>query len=65
MLKLMDKKIDNFTLLNLVYLDIYLYEYFRISIVLMIFVNYRGGDYWFFRHSKWNGLTVADLVFPW
>ncbi|XP_053393211.1 heparan-alpha-glucosaminide N-acetyltransferase-like isoform X2 [Mercenaria mercenaria] len=36
-----------------------------ISIVVMIFVNYRGGDYWFFRHSKWNGLTVADLVFPW
>ncbi|XP_060579970.1 heparan-alpha-glucosaminide N-acetyltransferase-like isoform X4 [Ruditapes philippinarum] len=36
-----------------------------ISIVLMIFVNYRGGDYWFFRHSKWNGLTVADIVFPW
>ena len=19
----------------------------------------------FFNHSKWNGLTVADLVFPW
>ncbi|XP_052783021.1 heparan-alpha-glucosaminide N-acetyltransferase-like [Mya arenaria] len=36
-----------------------------ISIVLMIFVNYRGGYYWFFKHSKWNGLTVADLVFPW
>lgn len=36
-----------------------------ISIVVMIFVNYRGGDYWFFKHSKWNGLTVADLVFPW
>ena len=31
----------------------------------MIFVNYGGGGYWFFNHSKWNGLTVADLVFPW
>lgn len=36
-----------------------------ISIAVMIFVNYGGGDYWFFRHSPWNGLTVADLVFPW
>lgn len=31
----------------------------------MCFVNYDGGGYWFFNHSKWNGLTVADLVFPW
>jgi len=31
----------------------------------MIFVNYGGGGYWFFGHSKWNGLTFADLVFPW
>ncbi len=31
----------------------------------MIFVNYGGGGYWFFNHSVWNGLTVADLVFPW
>ncbi|XP_043227735.1 heparan-alpha-glucosaminide N-acetyltransferase-like [Amphibalanus amphitrite] len=31
----------------------------------MIFVNYGGGRYWFFRHAPWNGLTVADLVFPW
>ena len=36
-----------------------------ISLVVMIFVNYGGGQYWFFQHSKWNGLTVADLVFPW
>jgi heparan-alpha-glucosaminide N-acetyltransferase len=35
------------------------------SIVIMIFVNYGGGGYWFFNHSTWNGLTVADLVFPW
>ncbi|XP_012939441.1 heparan-alpha-glucosaminide N-acetyltransferase [Aplysia californica] len=36
-----------------------------IAIIIMIFVNYGGGKYWFFKHSKWNGLTVADLVFPW
>ena len=36
-----------------------------LSLVIMIFVNYGGGGYWFFKHSKWNGLTVADLVFPW
>ncbi|XP_064638984.1 heparan-alpha-glucosaminide N-acetyltransferase-like [Lineus longissimus] len=36
-----------------------------VSIVVMIFVNYGGGGYWFFRHSSWNGVTVADLVFPW
>ncbi|XP_076440485.1 heparan-alpha-glucosaminide N-acetyltransferase-like isoform X2 [Babylonia areolata] len=36
-----------------------------LSIVVMIFVNYQGGRYWFFQHSKWNGLTMADLVFPW
>ena len=35
------------------------------AIVIMIFVNYGGGGYWFFDHSKWYGLTVADLVFPW
>ncbi|XP_015253117.1 PREDICTED: heparan-alpha-glucosaminide N-acetyltransferase-like [Cyprinodon variegatus] len=36
-----------------------------ISLVIMVFVNYGGGRYWFFKHSSWNGLTVADLVFPW
>lgn len=36
-----------------------------LCLIVMIFVNFRGGNYWFFRHSKWNGLTVADLVFPW
>ncbi len=34
-------------------------------LTIMIFVNYGGGGYWFFDHSAWNGLTVADLVFPW
>jgi len=36
-----------------------------LSIVIMIFVNYGGGSYWFFNHSVWDGLTLADLVFPW
>ncbi|XP_070543921.1 heparan-alpha-glucosaminide N-acetyltransferase-like isoform X2 [Ptychodera flava] len=36
-----------------------------ISIVVMIFANLGGGEYWFFKHSRWNGLTIADLVFPW
>ncbi|XP_042882436.1 heparan-alpha-glucosaminide N-acetyltransferase-like [Penaeus japonicus] len=36
-----------------------------LAIVVMIFVNYGGGKYYFFKHARWNGLTVADLVFPW
>uniref|UniRef100_A0A4W2EAE1 Heparan-alpha-glucosaminide N-acetyltransferase catalytic domain-containing protein n=1 Tax=Bos indicus x Bos taurus TaxID=30522 RepID=A0A4W2EAE1_BOBOX len=35
------------------------------ALILMVFVNYGGGKYWYFKHSSWNGLTVADLVFPW
>ena len=35
------------------------------ALTIMIFVNYGGGGYWFFEHSDWNGLTIADLVFPW
>lgn len=36
-----------------------------LSLLLMLFVNYGGGGYWFFDHPPWNGLTIADLVFPW
>ncbi|KAG0697816.1 Heparan-alpha-glucosaminide N-acetyltransferase [Chionoecetes opilio] len=36
-----------------------------ISIVVMIFVNYGAGSYWFLEHAAWHGLQVADLVFPW
>ncbi|XP_036605188.1 heparan-alpha-glucosaminide N-acetyltransferase isoform X2 [Trichosurus vulpecula] len=36
-----------------------------IALIIMVFVNYGGGKYWFFKHESWNGLTVADLVFPW
>lgn len=36
-----------------------------ISIVLMIFINDGAGAYWFLEHATWNGLQLADLVFPW
>ncbi|KAK0396439.1 hypothetical protein QR680_001714 [Steinernema hermaphroditum] len=36
-----------------------------LTICFMIFVNYGGGGFWFFEHSPWDGLTVADAVFPW
>jgi heparan-alpha-glucosaminide N-acetyltransferase len=35
------------------------------SLYFMIFVNYGGGGYYFFEHADWNGLTFADLLFPW
>ena len=31
----------------------------------MIFVNDGAGGYWFFEHATWNGLQLADVVFPW
>ncbi|XP_028968461.1 heparan-alpha-glucosaminide N-acetyltransferase [Galendromus occidentalis] len=31
----------------------------------MIFVNYGGGGLWLFEHIPWDGLTFADLLFPW
>lgn len=31
----------------------------------MIFVNSGAGGYWFLNHAVWNGLNVADCVFPW
>uniref|UniRef100_A0A8C5LRQ1 Heparan-alpha-glucosaminide N-acetyltransferase n=1 Tax=Leptobrachium leishanense TaxID=445787 RepID=A0A8C5LRQ1_9ANUR len=36
-----------------------------LALTIMVFVNYGGGGYWFFKHQSWNGLTLADLVFPW
>lgn len=45
---------------------LYSVDTFRgVCLAIMVFVNYNGGSYWFFNHSVWNGLTVADLVFPW
>ncbi|XP_055915706.1 heparan-alpha-glucosaminide N-acetyltransferase [Eupeodes corollae] len=32
--------------------------------VLMIFVNSGGGGYWWIEHAPWNGLHLADIVFP-
>ena len=36
-----------------------------LALSVMLFVNIGGGGYWFFDHAEWDGLTVADLVFPW
>jgi len=30
----------------------------------MIFVNFGGGKYMFMEHATWNGLTLADVLFP-
>lgn len=38
---------------------------YSISIVVMILANYGAGHYNFLEHATWNGLNVADLVFPW
>lgn len=29
------------------------------------FFTVGGGGYWFFDHATWNGITFADLLFPW
>lgn len=36
-----------------------------ICIVLMIFVNDGAGGYGFLEHATWNGLQLADILFPW
>ncbi|XP_078619791.1 heparan-alpha-glucosaminide N-acetyltransferase-like isoform X2 [Branchiostoma floridae x Branchiostoma japonicum] len=36
-----------------------------LCITVMLFVNFGGGGYWIFQHPTWNGLTIADTVFPW
>lgn len=38
--------------------------YRGLSLTLMIFVNSGGGGYWFLEHAPWNGLTLADILFP-
>jgi heparan-alpha-glucosaminide N-acetyltransferase len=35
------------------------------SLYCMIFVNYGSGGYWYFDHADWNGVTIADFLFPW
>ena len=27
--------------------------------MIMVFVNFGGGGYWFFKHSKWNGRLLV------
>lgn len=40
-------------------------EIFRgMAIVLMIFVGYGGGHYWFITPATWNGLHVGDFYSP-
>lgn len=39
--------------------------FYRISIAIMIFINFGAGGYQFFDHAAWNGLHMADLAFPW
>ncbi|NXO73317.1 HGNAT acetyltransferase, partial [Phainopepla nitens] len=35
-----------------------------LSLVIMVFVNYGGGKYWFFKHESWNGkLHVPSALF--
>jgi predicted acyltransferase len=39
-----------------------------LTVILMVIVNIQGsGDNAFalIKHAEWNGLTLADLVFPW
>ncbi|ODN04117.1 Heparan-alpha-glucosaminide N-acetyltransferase [Orchesella cincta] len=36
-----------------------------ISIVVMMFVHDGRAGYYFLDHATWDGLFVADLVFPW
>jgi hypothetical protein len=64
---------DTFTIiillwyLSLVVLILYVISIlsYRFTIMSMILVNYGGGGYWFLQHSPWNGVTVADVIFPW
>ena len=35
------------------------------SLALMIVVNYGSGGYKVLKHKPWNGITLADMVFPW
>ncbi|XP_034101457.1 heparan-alpha-glucosaminide N-acetyltransferase-like [Drosophila albomicans] len=35
-----------------------------LTIVLMIFVNNGGGEYKWIAHAYWNGINLADIVFP-
>ncbi|KAL4640292.1 heparan-alpha-glucosaminide N-acetyltransferase isoform X1 [Arapaima gigas] len=34
-----------------------------LSLVIMVFVNYGGGRYWFFKHESWNGKSFTVFIF--
>jgi predicted acyltransferase len=39
-----------------------------LTVMLMVIVNIQGSAddaYFWLKHAEWNGLTLADLVFPW
>lgn len=36
-----------------------------VTLAIMIFVNYGAGEYEFLSHVPWNGLHLADVVYPW
>jgi len=36
-----------------------------LTLALMVFVNHGSGEYSFFSHTAWNGIHLADVVFPW
>lgn len=35
-----------------------------LTLMMMIFVNLGGSSYWIFNHSPYDGITIADTIFP-
>ncbi|NWH72255.1 HGNAT acetyltransferase, partial [Piaya cayana] len=35
-----------------------------LSLIIMVFVNYGGGKYWFFKHESWNGKLRFPSALP-
>ncbi|NXU51072.1 HGNAT acetyltransferase, partial [Turnix velox] len=33
-----------------------------LSLIIMVFVNYGGGKYWFFKHESWNGKKSVSSI---
>lgn len=34
----------------------------RMALTIMVFVNYGGGKYWYFKHSSWNGEPCPEVT---
>ncbi|NXX44946.1 HGNAT acetyltransferase, partial [Tricholaema leucomelas] len=34
-----------------------------LSLIIMVFVNYGGGKYWFFKHESWNDMSTPFCIF--